>query len=278
MLDKKIKVDNIEFVLADGQSFEFTGVHARRELSGIDLDVTVSTQIEIQQIEELLKKKTVVVIDPFVGRQYESVLTQSSYSYQEGLPDRRFRFKVKELDKAKRFDELEIEGHFFHVLNNAEDLHDGKIGMHMLLRLSPDEFLRLRSLLKAGPVEIQRIGIDENPITRRFGGAQYWSLHTDDSQKFYKHIVRFFPLGLPGTKLNIASGHEQNAHSEMLLALSARFETLVKMLAENNQIAQECSTSLLNDPWSGLIDDERKLILDSKFTRIKDAETEFHRK
>lgn len=274
MIDKNVIIDDIRLNPSCGKPFEFTGVHSERGLSGIDLDITVSTEIEIRQIEKLFKKSTVMVDDPFVDRQYEAVLAKTSSSYQEGLPDRRFQFKVKELDKAKRFDMLEIEGHQFHVLKNVEDLHDEMIGMHILLRLSPEEFLKFCRLLKSGPVNIRRIGIDEDPIVRRFGGAQYWSLHTEKSHEFYKQIVRFFPLELPESRLNIASRHEQNAHSHMLLSLSARFEALAKILADNGHIAQEENMSLLDDEREGLIDDERRIILRSKLKKVHDAELE----
>ena len=178
------------------------------------------------------------------------------------------------MDKAKRFDILEIEGHQFQVLKNVADLHDEMIGMHILLRLSPEEFLEFCRLLKPGPVNIRRIGIDEDSIVRRFGGAQYWSLHTEDSHEFYKQIVRFFPLELPESRINIASRHAQNAHSRILLSLSERFETLAKILADNGHISQEEKMSLMDDEWEGLTDDERRIILRSKLSKVHDAESE----
>lgn len=276
MIDKNVTIDDIKLNPSCGKPFGFTGVHSEGELSGIELDITVSTEIEIRQLDELFKKSTVMVADPFVDRQYEAVLTNTSYSYQEGLPDRRFRFQVKELDKAKRFDLLEIEGHQFHVLKNVEDLHDEIIGIHILLRLSPEEFHKFCGLLKPGPVRILRIGIDEKPIVRRFGGAQYWSLHTEESHEFYKQIVRFFPLEMPKNRLNIASRHEQNAHSHMLLSLSARFETLAKILADNGYISQEDNMLLLDDEREGLINAERRISLRSKLKKVHDAELELN--
>ena len=178
------------------------------------------------------------------------------------------------MDVAPQFTMLEIEGHRFHVLKNTEDQHDQVIGMHILLRLSEDEFLHFRRLLKPGPVAIQRIGIDENPIIRRFGGAQYWSSHNEGSQEFYKHIVRFYPIDLSGARGSIASGNEQIAQSEMILALSARFEALVKMLTESGQISQENGEALMAEEWQGLIDDERKLTLRSILKEVDDAELE----
>ena len=222
----------------------------------------------------MLKKNTVIVDDPFADRQYEATLARRSYSYQEGRPERRFHFKVKELDKAKQFKLLEIEGHRFHVLKNVEDLHDELIGMHILLRLSPDEFLQFRGLVKPGPVEIQRMGIDESPIIRCFGGAQHWSSHSEGSQEFYKHIVRFYPIDSSASRVNIASGHQQIAQSKMILALSARYEALVKELTENGQITQENSMAFMAEEWQGLIDDEREMILRSKLKEVHDAELE----
>ena len=161
-------------------------------------------------------------------------------------------------------------------MKNVEDLHDGKIGMYILLRLSPDEFLKCRGLLKPGPVEIQRIGIDENPIIRRFGGAQYWSSHNEDSQEFYKHIVRFYPIDAPPSRVSIASGHKQIAQTKMILALSARYEALVKMLTESGQITQENGMALMAEEWQRLIDDEREVLLRSRLHEVQDAELELY--
>ena len=276
MTDNTVKIDEIEFAISSGKPFEFKGIHSGRNLSGIDLNITVYTDIETRQIEGLLKKDTVTVDDPFADRQYEAALVRRSSGYQEGRPERWFHFEVKEVDKAKQFELLEIEGHRFHVLKNVEDLHDEKIGMHILLRLSPDEFLQFRGLLKPGPVEIQRIGIDENPIIRRFGGAQYWSSHNEGSQEFYKHIVRFYPIDSPASRVSVASGHDQIAQSKMILALSARYEALVRMLTESGQITQENSMALMAEEWQGLIAAEQEVILRSKLKEVQDAELELH--
>ena len=103
MTNKAIRIDETVFALSSGSPFEFTGVHSGRDLSGIDLNITAYTDIETRQIEELLKKDTVTVDDPFADRQYEAALVRRSSSYQEGRPERWFHFEVKELDKAKQF-------------------------------------------------------------------------------------------------------------------------------------------------------------------------------
>lgn len=274
MTDEKIKIDKYELNSSLGKPFEFSGVHARRNLAGIEVVVIARYEDEIQLIEELIKKKTIMVYDPFVKRDYEAIFGKRTSSHQEGRPEKRFHFEIKELDLAQQFKHLEIEGHRFHVLRNAEKLLDEEIGIHVLLRLSPDEFLLLRNLLESEQVEIQRIEIDENPIVRRFGGAQYWSLHREESQTFYKHIVRFFPVDLAKSNLNIASRHEQNAHASMILSLSARFEALVNILAEQDQISQNNKTSLLDEKWQELVDAERRIKLISSLDAINDAESE----
>lgn len=276
MPGKTIRINDTEFTLPSGSPFEFPGIHSGGELSGIELNVTAYSDVEAHEIEEILKEKTVSVDDPFADRQYEAVLIRRSSGYQEGRPERWYHFELKEMDESPKFTILEIDGHRFHVLKNTEDQHDQAIGMHILLRLSPDEFLHFRRLLKPGPVAIQRIGIDEKPIIRRFGGAQYWSSHNEGSQKFYKHIVRFYPTDLSGARGAIASANEQIAQSEMILALSARFEALVRILTEGGQISQENAETLIAKEWRGLIDDNRELVLRSTLKRVDDAELELH--
>lgn len=169
---------------------------------------------------------------------------------------------------------MEIDGHCFHVLNNTETVHKDVIGIYVLLRLSREQFLKFRSLLELDSIKIRRLGIDESPIVRRFGGALYWSSHQEGPNGYYKQIARFFPTEPPPGRIVIASGHEQIAQSRMILALSARYEALVTMLVKNGQISQESGDDLMSDQWRDLIDDERRVILHSKLTEVNDAEFE----
>ena len=276
MTNQIAKIDESEFPLSSCRPFEFAGVHSGRKLPGIDIDITVYSDVDVHQIEKLIKKDTVRVQDPFTARQYEATLTKRSSSYQAGNPARRYHFEVKELDEAKQFTLLDIEGHRFHVSKNIEDLHGKVIGMHILLRLSSDEYVQFHSLRKQGSVAIQRIGIDESPIVMRFGGAQYWSLHKEDSQEFYKQIVRFYPIDFPPSELDIALGHVQAAQSQMILALTARYEALVKMLIESGQLSRENGEALISSEWQGLIDSEREIMLRSRLTKVADAELELN--
>ena len=274
MQEKTIGIGGTKFTLSSGSAFEFEGVHSGRGLSGIDLNVTAYTEAEAHQVEELLKKDTVEVEDPFSDRKYEAILTRKSSSYQEGRRKRRYHFEVRELDEAPPFTELEIEGHSFNVLRNTESLHRDVIGIHVLLRLSPREFLTFHTFLDLESIKIRRVGIDESPVALRFGGELYWSSHEEESQRYYKQIVRFFPIDDPPSKAGISLQRGQIAQSRMILALSARYEALVKVLVESGQIDRESGEGLIFDEWQSLIEDERRIILRSNLTKIDDAELE----
>ena len=275
MPGKIIRIDELAFPLSSGSPFEFPGIHSGRDLSGFNLDLTVYSDTEARQMEKLIKKKdTVKVEDPFADRHYEAALGQTSYSYQDGRQGRLYHFEVMELDEAVGFKVLEIEGHPFPVIRNIETLDDGVVGLHILLHLSADEFEGFQGLLKPGPIQIRRIGIDDNPIVQRFGGARYWSSHQEGSEKFYKQVVRFYPTDFPTGKIGIASGHEQIAHSQMILALTARYEALVRMLVDNGQISRENGEALLSEEWQTLIDAKRKIMMRSKLEEVGDAELE----
>ena len=114
-------------------------------------------------------------------------------------------------------------------------------------------------------------GLTKAQLSRRFGGALYWSLHLDGSQKFYKQIARFYPTDPQPRNF---TGHGQLAQSRMILALSARYEALVKILVENGQITEENGEALMSEEWKKLIDDDRKVIMRSKLTEVDDAERE----
>ena len=62
----------------------------------------------------------------------------------------------------------------------------------------------------------------------------------------------------------------------MILALSARYEALVRMLVENGQISRESGDNLMSDDWRSLIEYERRVIVRSKLTEIDDAELELN--
>ena len=271
MAERTIRIDQTGLTIHSGRPFEFAGVHSGKDLSGIDLNITAYSEVEASEIDELLKNNTVEVEDPFTDRQYKAILTSKSSIYQEGRSGKRYHFKVKELDEAPRFAQLEVNGHCFDVLKNTESLHKDVIGIHTLLRLSPEEFLKFRSLLELDSFEIRRLGIDESPVVRRLGGALYWSSHQEQSQRYYKQIVRFFPTDDPPPRIHIAI---EKAQSRMILALSARYEALVKMLVENGQISQENGEDLISGEWRGMINDERRIILHSKLTEVADAEIE----
>ena len=270
----KIGIDETEFTLSSGSPFEFMGVHSGKSSSGIELNVTAYSDVEAQQIEKLLGKEVVLVQDPFSDREYEATLNRRSSGYQEGRPEKWYHFEVKELDEATRFGQLELEGNSFHVLKNTETMHKDVIGIHILLRLSPEEFLKVQRLLELDSVKIRRLGIDEIPLVCRLGGALYWSVHGEGSQKYYKQIVRFFPIDdLPG-KAAISLGRGKAAQSGMILALSARYEALVKRLVENGQISQQSGEELMSEEWESLIGDERRVMLQSQLTEVDDAEPE----
>ena len=271
-----LKIDQMEISPTAGNSFVFEGVHSGGQLSGIKVAVTVYSNDDAHAIDELFEKDCVTVDDPFTNRQYEATLHGKSSMYQEGRPGMTYRFEVKELDEAPQFEQLEIEGHTFAVIRNAEKLHskDSVICLNILLHLSPEEFLTFQSLRRLGPITIRRIGIDESPIVRRFGGDLNWSSHEDGSERRFKQIARFFPADFPLSGYSVASGQEQQAQSQMILALSARLEALVKALVENGHVSQEIGEALTSDEWRKLIDDERAVMMASRLSEVNDADLE----
>ena len=276
MPDNVIEIDDLKFGLSEGSSFEYDGVHAIEVLSGIELGITVYSEADIQAIDDLLKKDTVKVNDPFVNREYQGKLGRKSSSYQSGVPGKHYNFEVKELDEAPVFEELEIEGQTFSVIVNKESSDSkGVIGLHILLRLSSDEFQKLRKIFqKSNPLTIRRIGIDQAPIAQSLRGVLYWSKHQDADAEFYKQQVNFYPVDSEPYKLDLAVGTIQRAHSRMILSLTARFEHLVGILVDKGQITSEAGKLLLAEDWEALIDDERNLVLRSELTEVEDAELE----
>ena len=269
-----IKLDDVKFQDSAGAPFEYEGIHSGSRLAGMSMNVTVFTEDDISLVDGLIANSTVTVEDPFVGRSYQATLTRQSSSHTQGRPERRYHLEVKEVDEAPAFEVLEIEGHSFPVLRNRESDDGDVIGIHILLRLTQEEFEKLQDLMKAGPIALRRIGIDDSPISRRLGGAIYWSSHQENSQTFYKQIVRFYPEEHSPGRLSIASGQEQQALAEMVIALTARYEALLEILAESGHISKDNVDRLMTDDWRGLTEDARRILLVSKLTEVEDADLE----
>ena len=137
-----------------------------------------------------------------------------------------------------------------------------------------EDFIELQNLLNPGPVQIRRVGVDEAPITVRYGSAMYWSQHTIGQETYYKHIVRFYPIDLAPSPIHLASGVAQQALILMVRTLSARFEALVDELAQKDIISQGRREELLGDDWKSLVDNSRLSEMDWEFRKVEDAETE----
>lgn len=275
MADQFIKINDIEFNKSVGNPIVFQGKHSRGNLSGIDLDFSISNQNNIEEVEELLNHSEVQVEDPFANRSYIATIHRQSYSYQHGRPERHYVLQIRELDLPPEFDVLEIEEQKFPVLKYRETDHeDDAIGMHALLKLSKEQFIQLQMLLDKDSVQIRRIGVDAVPITLRYGGAMYWSEHEEGREKYYKHIVRFFPLNLSPSRVNLASGVIQTTLAKKVYNLSARFEALLNELAQNKVISKEKRDILLEANLEELLDKNHLDEMFWEYDKTSDAEEE----
>ena len=275
MPDRKIKIDGLDIPFTGARPSDYVGVHSGAELCAWELEVPLYAQDDITYMEELLNKRTVTVVDDFAGRQYQATLAVTLTSHQSGRPGKFYQLEVKEVDPVRPFEMLEIEGQYFQVIRNTETFDDEVIGIHVLLGLSSDEFLSFHKLLKPGPIQIRRIGIDEAPITQRLGGALYWSLDKDSSPLTYKQIVNLFPAEDVPARLAIAAAQDQSALAAMVLALSARCEALLNLLVDSGYLSQENAERLKEEPWDKLVDTDRQATIRSKLREIDDAELDF---
>lgn len=272
-----LRIDNVAFDFSQMEPFTFKGVLSGKELRGMELVFTSHSQSESEQIETLIKKKgTVVVSDP-AGSQYKGKIDrQWSNIHQGGRTARRYQFTIREIDQAKPFDSLRIEGNTFTVLRNAETTTSGgEVGIHVLLRLSPEEFATFLPLLKPGPVQILRVGVDENPVERRFGAIIDWSYHKDDSGDYYKQAVNFYDVELSPSGLDLARGQEHRALSEMVVALTVRFHALLDALVDGGLINAEQATTIRQEQWRDLADEHHRYMIWAQTNKVEDAEEDF---
>ena len=192
-----VEIDGSTMRFSRCDAFEYKGSHSGETRRGMEMVFTSYSNSDNEQIEALLRNREVVTVaDPVARRKYEAKIDRSwSSSYQEGRPTKSYQFTLREIDRAKAFPSLQIEGETFAVLRNTEtDRGDGGVIAHVLLRLSPEEFETFHSLIKPGTVQILRQGVDDEPVERRFGRVASWSRHEEDSQTYYKQVVNFYDL------------------------------------------------------------------------------------
>ncbi len=270
---KDIIVDGIKFSISSGVPFSFDGVFSQQKRSGFELSFTTYGSQQGEEVDNLLKKEKVTVEDPFAGRTYDASTWMKSNSFQVGKEEKRYVIEVKEIDVLPPFDRVEIDEMTFQVLKYDESItSDDKIGRHALLKLSKEEFDQLHKLFERPFIKFRRIGIDEVPLELQFGGATYWSQHTDEGKEYFKQIVRLFPLDAEFSKLNLASGVIQNTMMHMLISLHVRFEFLVKELTKNKAISEETQSVLLDPRLRDLLPSEKIDQLYNNLEKVEEAD------
>jgi hypothetical protein len=276
-----ITINDVKLNTSDGRPITFQGKHSGTTLAGIDLDFSVYGQENVEKMEKLLKLDTVQVDEPFVNRTYKASVRLISSSYQEGRQERHYKAEIRELDMWPKFSILEIDGHKFSVLKYKEFEHEHDvIGRSALLRLSKDQFDKLRKLFENKTVQIRRIDVDKKPITMKFMGAEYWSKHKEGRKAYYKQRVGLSPPDyLPKHKLNLTTFTEFTSLAILVMSLSIRLEALINELVKNNILIGKKRDMLLQENWKKLLDKARKIeILEEtslQLCKVFDAEKEF---
>ena len=282
MSDQSIRVNGVPFSLPLGHPVSFISKRSGKTLAGIDIDFRAEGSGSSEMLENLFSQETVSVDDPFVNRSYQGFIQNATHTYRNGNSARHY-CEIRELDVIPEFKTLEIEGHPFPVSKYTEnDIREDRVTMYALLRLSEDQFTELNRLFKGEPVQVRRIGVDEEPIAINFGSL-YWSKHEEYGTTYYKQIVTLVPTDSPTSKADEAMNRliesikaSQTPIISMVLGLSARFEALVDELTRNNLINNEKRRELLGESWEELLDSMRIEEIKSQTRRIQDAEQLFN--
>lgn len=276
MPDKSIIVDDVTFTTDAGEPYTFQGKHSRKTLSGIKLNFAVRGDLEIEKVEKLCTRNAVNVVDPFSDRTYEATLRQVSSSYQVGRPEHSYVIEITEVDAIPQFQTLEIDGHCFDVAKYRETEHEeDAIGMHALLRLTEEQFIKMQEITKPITVKIRRLGIDENSLIVRCGGKRYWSEHEEGGTIYYKQILTFFPPDLAPGPLRLAMEADHIALGIMLIKMTVRFEALIHELTTSEIMSKEQRDKVLGPEWKKLLSENRIDEILMQTEKVPDAEYEF---
>ncbi len=228
-------------------------------------------------VESLRQDERVRVVDPFAGRAYDATVTIRRESYQQGALQQYF-IEIRERDEAPRYQQIEINGQAFVVQKHTEEVLEGDYVMwNAVLRLNKTELASLRNMFRLdAPVEVRRVGIDSTPEPRRIGGARYWSEHEERGRMYYKQNLHLIPMDYHSSDSRIfaASYTEQQSLTEMVVALQARFESLVDELTSSGVLPSERRDALLHEDWTMLHSSDRIDTLNRQTLRVSDAEEE----
>jgi hypothetical protein len=267
--------EDVEVNAGGGHPVSIEGLHSGKTLAGIDLDMTAPDNSSVEAIEALLKLDSCPVYDPFAGRSYKATLTQRSMSYVDGHPERSYSIEIREIDEIPTVQELDIEGKVFQVLRYSENVaRENAVGRHAVLRLSKHEFQQLRGMIKPGPVNIKRIGVDEEHLSLRFGGVTPWSEHEEDGVAYFKQLLRLYPADFPPSGIDLARESQLSTVAIMTVALTGRFELLLDELVKRQAIAEETRSAILGRDWSDLLSKDRLEEIIAKLDKVADAEEE----
>jgi hypothetical protein len=276
MQTERFHFDDVEFQARAIKRTLFKGIHSGNDLTMVEAEFVLADAGEIQTFKELTKKKAIKVDDVSANRSYSASIDLKQSSYRDDSPERYYRVVIKEHDVIPEVHELDIEGHRFKVIAYIEKEMNGVPARYALLQLTAEQLSELRRLIKPGPLSVTRIGVDQAPLSLRFGGRMYWSRHDDEeSGRYYKHIVRLFPSDMPmGKPLGVPDKAEHTSLIRMIVSLTLRFEALTSDLVAAGVISADRRQELLKENWKELASEERDTEVNAEVRRVPDAEKE----
>lgn len=220
----------------------FVGIHSGKPLLKFVLNLTTSNQRQTDAVELLLEKRRVRCVDPVEQRSCEVELNLKSSSYQSGHPEKHFVIDGTEVDAWPPVTSLEIEGVPFAVAEYREsEEDDNQVGRHALLRLSEKELRNLRGLVKPESVTFKRVGVDSDPLSLRLGGMLCWSeIKSEDGQKHFHQIVRFYPLRPESPEQQVfALAVVQDNSALLAIETAHKLNSLVDVLRQSGVLSAE---------------------------------------
>ena len=129
-------------------------------------------------------------------------------------------------------------------------------------------------MLSNTELNVWRVGVDEHPLSLRFGARMFWSEHEEGGEKYWKHIVRLYPVGKGASKtLDMASGVIQDNLAAMVVQLSTRLNLLVSRLAESKAISSEIKDEILNNELKDKKEESDWYRFWDRLEQVADAET-----
>ncbi|HHP0489448.1 hypothetical protein [Vibrio harveyi] len=244
---------------------------SKNKLDVITLDLQDLNVTEQKIVEGWLAAEEVEVFNPFTEREYKAKTHQRSTSFQTGRAVKSYKIELTELEEPIQISQIELNGQVFDVVKYQESIVRGTVSKEGVIKVH--DLNKFRELFFEKSINVLRVGVDEEPVTMRFGSLMHWSEHSEDDDVYYKQIFRLFDVDLESSsKFGFANGIHQNNLKKLAVQYALKFETLLQILKEDESLSEATKQKLKAFEIDESIENKMYHTIHDNFDLVQEAE------